>query len=87
MKHLIAVLAIAAALLTAQVASATPISNNSEVVVTGCTVNGVNYPVDGYFNVWGVNAYGQWAIIGHLFATANGWAVVSNGLTYGAACY
>ena len=87
MKRLLAVVALAAALLVGRAASAEPIETNSELVVTGCTVNGVTYPVDGAFNVWGLNAYGQWIIIGHLFATANGWSVVSGGLTYWATCF
>jgi hypothetical protein len=86
MKRLFAIVAIAAALFTSKIASAKPIATNSEVI-SYCAVNGVTYPIDGGFNVWGRNAFGYWVIIGHLFATPNGWEVVSGGVTYGAACY
>ena len=93
MKRLFVMTTIVASLLTVQFLHAEPIhlslidsTVNSEVVVMNCKVNGVTYPVDGFYNVWAVNAYG-WYIIGHLYTTGNGYAVVSNGITYGADCY
>jgi len=86
MKRLFAVFAIVAALFAAHIASAEPVNTNSDVFVSSCYVNGVTYPVDGAFNVLGLNAFGQWVVIGHLFATPSGWEVVSNGITYAAAC-
>lgn len=92
MKRLLLMTAIAASLLATQLMHADPVHFshvdpmvNAETVVMNCTVNGVTYPVDQDWDVWAFNAYG-WYIIGHLYTTAYGYAVLSNGVAYSAYC-
>jgi hypothetical protein len=60
----------------------------AESVQYNCSVNGVVYPVDYANNIWAINpANGLWSIIGHLYATPNGFvAVTSLGVRYSAVC-
>jgi hypothetical protein len=95
MKRILAIFAVATALFTAQFASAqsTQQPHVSAVTYAGasgmnCYVNGVIYPVDGAFNVWARNVYGQWFIVGELVDTGRGYVVVRNdGVMFAAACY
>jgi hypothetical protein len=93
MKRLFVMTTIAATLLAAQFLHAEPVhlsligsTVNAEVAFMNCTVNGVTYPVDTSYNVWAVNTFG-WYVIGHLYATGNGYAIVSNSIIYNAYCY
>jgi hypothetical protein len=94
MKHLLVASAIVAAALATQIATAQPLNLTSltaamsyQVVAMNCSVNGVVYPVDQQGNVWAVNAYGNWFIIGHLQMTAGGYVVIRNdGTVFPAVC-
>ncbi len=95
MKRILAIFAVAAALFTAQFASAQSTQPHYVPAVTyagatnlNCYVNGVIYPVDDAFNVWGRNGYGTWFIVGELVSTTRGYAVVRNdGVVFAAYCY
>ncbi len=56
-------------------------------VMIVCNVNGVDYPVDFNYRVWGVNGDGTWFVVGRIFATpAGSVAVANNRLRFSAAC-
>jgi hypothetical protein len=95
MKRILAILAIAISGLTvqsafAQIAQRPQVTNVAYVGAfnMSCYVNGVTYPVDNAFNVWALNAYGNWFIIGRLVNNGNGYFVVrTDGVTFAASCY
>jgi hypothetical protein len=94
MKRILAILAIAISVVTAQFASAQSVQHPHMVQVAyggafnmNCNVNGVTYPVDGAFNVWALNVYGRWFIIGQLTNNGNGFFVITPNGTYPASCY
>jgi hypothetical protein len=93
MKRLFIMTIISATLLAARFLYAEPVHlslidsvANSGPALMRCTVNGITYPVDSSYNVWGVNVYG-WYIIGHLYSTRDGYAIVNGGVAYGASCF
>lgn len=51
-------------------------------VMTVCTVAGVNYYVDYSYRIWGVNAYGNWAVLGRIASSAYGTIAIRNDGTY-----
>ncbi|WP_263350429.1 hypothetical protein [Acidicapsa acidisoli] len=56
-------------------------------VMTVCNVNGVDYQVDYSYQIWGVNAFGNWFVIGRIVRTAYGTiAIRTDGVRYPAAC-
>jgi hypothetical protein len=55
-------------------------------VMETCLVNGVNYPVDYYYHIWGTNAAGVWVIIGGINLTPNGPVAIGFGRVYPALC-
>jgi hypothetical protein len=95
MKRILAILAIAISAITVQSASAQSVQRPhvaqvayGGVIIMNCSVNGVTYPVDGAFNVWARNGYGNWFIIGQLVNNGNGYFVVrTDGVTFAASCY
>jgi hypothetical protein len=95
MKRILAIFAVAVALFTAQYASAQSTHSPHIAAITyassfnmNCYVNGVIYPVDDAFYVWGRSAYGTWFIVGELVSTTRGYAVVRNdGVVFAAYCY
>ena len=52
-----------------------------------CNVNGVDYQVDYSYLIWGVNAFGNWFVIGRIVSTANGMiAIRADGVRHPATC-
>jgi hypothetical protein len=96
MKSMIAaaMFSVAGLLLTASASAQTPQAHYQTVqasvppvpVMTVCYVNGVNYPVDYSYRIWGTNAAGVWVVIGKINMTPNGPVAVGLGQAYPAAC-
>jgi len=55
-------------------------------VMDTCYVNGVNYPVDYSYRIWGTNAAGLWVMIGTINITPAGTIAVTFGQSYPAIC-
>lgn len=56
-------------------------------VMTVCNVNGVDYQVDYSYRIWGINAIGNWFVIGRIVNTAYGTiAIRTDGVRYPATC-
>lgn len=55
-------------------------------VMEVCYVNGVSYPVDYAYRIWGTTPSGAWLIIGVLRITPTGPIAVSGGMFYPASC-
>jgi hypothetical protein len=96
MTRILAILIVTIGVTTAQSAVASQSAESprfSEVAYGGrfsmsCYVNGVTYPVDGAFNVWASNGFGNWFIIGQLVNNGNGYYIVrTDGVTFAASCY
>jgi hypothetical protein len=51
-----------------------------------CNVNGVNYPVDYSYRIWGTNAAGVWVVIGSIRITPTGPVAIGFGQAYPAIC-
>lgn len=60
----------------------------SSFLLTACTVDGVTYPVDSYAQIWAVNNFGQWVVIGRItFGGPSGYiAIRLDGVTFPAYC-
>lgn len=94
MKRMIATLVVGIAIATGMTLRAQDRTNAHVVRVQAasvqfnCNVNGVVYPVDYANNIWAINpANGLWFIIGHLYATPNGFVAVNYlGVQYAAVC-
>jgi hypothetical protein len=56
-------------------------------LMTVCNVNGVDYQVDSSYRIWGINAVGNWFVIGRIVNTAYGAiAIRTDGVRYPATC-
>jgi hypothetical protein len=55
-------------------------------VMDTCIVNGVNYPVDYSYRIWGTNAYGLWVVIGGIRITPAGPVAIGFDQAYPAIC-
>jgi len=56
-------------------------------VMMVCNVNGVDYQVDYSYQIWGINALGNWFVIGRIINTPNGTlAIRTDGVRFPAAC-
>jgi hypothetical protein len=56
-------------------------------VMTVCNVNGVDYQVDYSYRIWGINAVGNWFVIGRIVNTSYGTIAIRNdGVRYPASC-
>jgi hypothetical protein len=56
-------------------------------VMTVCNVNGVDYQVDYSYRIWGINAVGNWFVIGRIVNTSYGTiAIRTDGVRYPASC-
>jgi len=77
-------------MLFALLAAATLVSipKASAQVIARCNVNGVIYPEDSNNNLWAVNGFGQWFVIGQVVGPAFGYttAVRTDGVTFQAYC-
>jgi hypothetical protein len=93
-KIMVFALLITLSLMTTQSASAQPTGSGRyatagySLLITACNVNGVIFPVDSYAQIWAVNNFGQWVIIGHLtFGPPTGYVAVRlDGVTFPAYC-
>ena len=55
-------------------------------VMDTCNVNGVNYPVDYSYRIWGTNAAGVWVVIGRVSPTSGGPVAIGSDRAYRAIC-
>jgi hypothetical protein len=55
-------------------------------VMDMCNVNGVNYPVDYSYRIWGTNVAGVWVVIGSIRITPTGPVAIGFGQAYPAIC-
>jgi hypothetical protein len=56
-------------------------------VMTVCNVNGVDYQVDYSYRIWGINALGNWFVVGRIVNTAYGTiAIRTDGVRFPATC-
>jgi hypothetical protein len=80
-KMMVFALLVAASLMTIQNASA-------QTVIARCNVNGVIYAEDSAQDLWAVNGFGYWFVIGRISGPAFGYttAVRVDGATFSAYC-